>query len=153
MNRRKWIFLLWALTLSINIILDTNITKYFNMLNICFGKNVILSHKLYASICMTIALISILIMIDVLLVFFRKQDENKGINFKTEDGTHGTADWMNENEMKQILGLNNVPGIILGKYNENVVKLPFGGYFNKNMCVFGSSRKYENNRICTYQFA
>ena len=58
--------------------------------------------------------------------------------------------WMKENEMKQILGLNNIPGLILGKYNGNVVKLPLESYFNKNMCVFGSSRKYEDDWLCTY---
>lgn len=46
---------------------------------------------------------------------------------------------MNEKEMQQVLGFNEVPGIILGKYNGNIVKLPFESYFNKNICVFGSS--------------
>lgn len=41
--------------------------------------------------------------------------------------------------MQQVLGFNEVPGIILGKYNGNIVKLPFESYFNKNICVFGSS--------------
>ena len=54
--------------------------------------------------------------------------------------------------MQQVLGFNEVPGIVLGNYNENIVKLPFQSYFNKNICVFGSSRKYENNRISNYQF-
>lgn len=150
MNRRKWLYLLWAFWLGVNIILDINIKGYFNILNICFEKNLVVSYRLYVLICFVIALISILIVIDILLVLFKKQDENKGINFKTEDGTHGTADWMKENEMKQILGLNNIPGIILGKYNGNVVKLPLESYFNKNMCVFGSSRKYEDDWLCTY---
>ena len=92
----------------------------------------------------------ILFWLDILLVLFKNKNENKGINFKIEDGTYGTANWMAENEISNILGFNEVPGIILGKYNYNIVKLPFKSYFNKNICVFGSSRKYENNRISTY---
>lgn len=46
---------------------------------------------------------------------------------------------MSENEISQVLGLNTVPGIILGKYNDDIVKLPFESYFNKNITVFGSS--------------
>ena len=57
---------------------------------------------------------------------------------------------MNETEITQVLGLNDVPGIILGKYNGNIVKMPFESYFNKNIFAAGSSRKYENHRICTY---
>ena len=41
--------------------------------------------------------------------------------------------------MKQVLGIDENPGIILGKYNNKLVKLPFDSYFNKNICVFGSS--------------
>ena len=78
--------------------------------------------------------------LDILLVLYKKNDQNKGINFKPEDGTHGTANWMQEKEIFNVLGINNIPGIILGKYNENIVKLPFESYFNKNICVFGSSR-------------
>ena len=74
-----------------------------------------------------------------------KQKGNKGIKFKSEDGTHGTSTWLPEKEVKEILGINNEPGIILGKLKGDIVKLPFKSYFNKNICVFGSSRKYENN--------
>lgn len=140
-----YIFLFFCLIL--NIILDFNIKNYFETLNQCFNKNVILTNKLYALICLIMALISILFIIDIILVLFKEKNENKGIKFKTEDGTHGTATWMNKNEINQILGVDNVPGIILGKYNNSIVKLPFDSHFNKNICVFGSSRQYENNRI------
>lgn len=146
-----YIFLFFCLTL--NIFLDFNIKNYFLVLEKCFGKNIVLTGKIYALICFIIALISILIVIDILLVLKKKSDQNKGINFKTEDGTHGTANWMNEDEMTSVLSFDK-PGIILGKYNNKFVKLPFDSYFNKNMCVFGSSRKYENYtdfylRICS----
>ena len=132
-----YIFLFFCLIL--NVIIGFNIKNYFKILNRCFGTNIILTNNLYAFICFIIAFISILTVLDILLVLFKKQDENKGINFKTEDGTYGTANWMSENEIPEVLGLNEIPGIILGKYNNKLVKLPFDSFFNKNICVFGSS--------------
>ena len=127
------------LSFLLNIILDLNIENYFKVLNECFEINIILTNKIYAFICFIIALISILIIIDILLVFFKKKDENKGIKFKSEDGTYGTANWMPFKEISNVLGIDDIPGIILGKYDRHIVKLPFDSYFNKNICVFGSS--------------
>ena len=158
-----YIFLFFCLIL--NIVLDINIKNYIEILNICFEKDIALTNNLYALICFIIALISVLIILNILLVLFRRKEENKGINFKTEDGTYGTSNWMNETEVKEILGINEVPGIILGKLNGDIVKLPFESYFNKNIAVFGSSvsmkttsflltnllelSKYKKSIICT----
>ena len=128
------IFLFFCLIL--NIVIDCNIKNYFIVLEKCFGKNIVLTSNLYALICFIIALISILIALDILLILFKKENENKGIKIKEEDGTYGTAKWMNEKKISEVLGLNDVPGIILGKYNNNIVKLPFDSHFNKNICVF-----------------
>lgn len=133
--------------LILNIVIDFNIKNYFLTLEKCFDKNISLANNLYASICFIIAFISILIVLDILLVLFKKQEENKGINFKIEDGTYGTSNWMPENEINQVLGFNETPGIILGKYNGNIVKLPFNSYFNKNIMVFGSSGSMKTIRI------
>lgn len=132
-----YIFLFFCLIL--NIIIDFNIKHYFEILNKCFGTNIVLSSNLHVCICLIIALISILIVLDILLVLYKNKEENKGIKFKIEDGTYGTANWMPENEISEILGINDIPGVILGKYNNNIVKLSFNSYFNKNICVFGSS--------------
>lgn len=133
--------------LLLNIIIDFNIKNYFLMLEKCFEKNISLTNNLYAFICFIITFIFILIILDILLVLFKKQEENKGIKFKTEDGTYGTSNWMPEHEINQVLGLNETPGIILGKYNGNIVKLPFDSYFNKNIMVFGSSGSMKTIRI------
>ena len=149
----------------LNIIIDFNIKNYFEVLNKCFENKIVLTNNLYALICSIITLISILIVICVLLVFFKNNSANKGIKIKSEDGTYGTANWMSLEEMTNILAINDTPGIILGKYNRNIVKLPFRSYFNKNICVFGSSgsmktigflltnllelSKYKKSIICT----
>ena len=132
-----YLFLFFCFVL--NIVLDSNIKNYIKILNICFEKDIVLTNNLYVLICFIIALISIFIIIDILLVLFKKQNENKGINFKIEDGTYGTSNWMNETELKEVLGINDIPGIILGKLNGDTIKLPFDSYFNKNIAVFGSS--------------
>lgn len=133
-----YIFLFFYFIL--NIIIFFYIENYINMLEQCFNKNIILTNKLYISICFIIAFISIFIVLDIILVLYKNKNENKGINFKNEDGTFGTASWMSYSEIQQVLGINNIPGIILGKYDDNnIVKLPFDSYFNKNIIVFGSS--------------
>lgn len=139
MIKKVYIYILLFFCLLLNIIVDMNIKNYFNILQKCFGSNVILSNNLYTLICVIFALISIFIYLDILLVFYKKDELNKGINFKADDGTYGTANWMQEKELNEVLGVNDVPGIILGKYNGDIIKLPFKSYFNKNICVFGSS--------------
>lgn len=128
-----YIFLFFCLLL--NIIIDYNIKNYFLVLENCFGRNIVLSNNLYAIICFIFALISFFVILDILLVAFKGKKENKGINFKTEDGTYGTANWMSEDEISNVLSFDK-PGIILGKYNNKIVRLPFESYFNKNICVF-----------------
>lgn len=146
-----YIFLFFCLIL--NIVIDINIKNYIKLLENVFEKNIYLTANIYGLICFVFAFISILILIDILLVFKKEKNENKGINFKNEDGTYGTANWMSKNEMMQILSINDVPGIILGKYLGSIVKLPFDSYFNKNIMVFGSSGSMKTIRIFTYELA
>lgn len=123
----------------LNLLVDLNINRYIDLLSRCFEKSISLSTSYYAFICSIIALISILILVALKLIIFNKKDEIKGINLKSEDGTFGTANWLNDKEIKAILGKGNVPGIILGKRNGEIIKLPFDSFFNKNIAVFGSS--------------
>lgn len=131
----------------LNILIDINIQNYINILNECFNKNIIINQFYYAFICSIIAFISLLIAIGIKLIIYYKTDEIKGINLKTEDGTFGTANWLNDNDIDNILGRNNVPGLILGKKNNDIIKLPFDSYFNKNIAVFGSSGSMKTIRI------
>jgi len=145
-----YIFLFFVLLL--NIVIDTNINNYFEVLEKCFGENIHLSTNLYVLICVIITLISIFIILDILLVIKKQNGENKGIKFKEDDGTYGTANWMQEKEMTEVLSFDK-PGIILGKYNNKFVRLPFDSYFNKNICVFGSSGSMKTIRFSTNKFA
>lgn len=137
----------------LNIVIDLNINNYIKILSECFNKNIVISNFYYAIICSVIALISILIIIGIKLIIFYKQDEIKGINLKSEDGTFGTADWLSDNELNSILGKNNVPGLILGKKDNDIIKLPFSSYFNKNIAVFGSSGSMKTIRFSYYKLA
>lgn len=139
MIKKICFYIFLFLFLIINIVVILNVKNYIEIVNICFNKNIILTNKLYAIICVLIVFISILIVLDILLVIFKKKDENNGIIFKPENGTYGTSDWMKLVEIKQILTINDIPGIILGKFENYIVKLPLDSYFNKNICVFGSS--------------
>lgn len=139
MSKKIWLYIFLFFCLILNLGIDFNINKYINILNICFKRNIILTIQEYISICSINAIIFVFAIIDILLVTLKRKKENEGIKFKNNDGTHGTAKWMEEKEMKEILGINEVPGIILGKYNGNIIKLPFDSYFNKNICTFGSS--------------
>lgn len=139
MIKKVFFYIFLFLFFVLNVVIIFNIKNYIDIVNICFNKNIILTNKLYIVICVVIVFISVFIILDILLVTLKRKDENKGIIFKPENGTYGTSDWMPENEIKEVLSIDDVPGIILGKYNENIVKLPLDSYFNKNICVFGSS--------------
>ena len=135
----------------LNILLDINIDNYINILKECFNKSIVITRFNYAFICSIIAFISLLIVVVIKLVIYSKNHEIKGINLKTDDGTFGTANWLNDNDIDNILGRNNVPGLILGKKNKDIIKLPFKSYFNKNIAVFGSSGSMKTIRIFSYK--
>lgn len=139
MIKKIFVYVLAIFLIILNVFIDFNINKYIEILNLCFNKSININVYYYILICSIIAVISILIIIAVILIIFYKKDEIKGIKLKSEDGTHGTAEWMTEDEIDMVLGKNETHGIILGKMNEDIIKLPFNSYFNKNIAVFGSS--------------
>ncbi len=147
MFKKSILYIFVFLFLILNIIIDTKLNNYIKILEIVFNRKIYLTINLYSLICLIFAFISILIMLDIILVFKKEKIENKGINFKPEDGTYGTANWMSEKDIKNILTIEDKPGIILGKYNGNIVKLPLNSFFNKNICVFGSSGSMKTIRF------
>ncbi len=105
MSRRVIVNIAFFFLVSLNVLLYFNINNYFKILSICFNKNLSLNQILYISICSVIAFISILIFISIKLVVQNKKDEIKGIKFKLEDGTFGTANWMSDKEISEVLGV------------------------------------------------
>ena len=66
--------------------------------------------------------------------------EVEGVNLKKKDGTFGTADWGNKEEIQEYLSIGKRDGIILGETEEQeIITLPMDTYLNKNIAVFGSS--------------
>lgn len=133
----KYIFLI--LLISFDIFLVANIKNYCNLLEQCFNRTITLGIKDLILISSIIVVILALIYIAMILVVSKNKEEQKGINLKTKDGTYGTANWLNTEEINTILGLGNKEGILLGKKDNKPVSLPFDSYFNKNILVIGSS--------------
>ena len=148
MSKKVISYSLIALILLIDICLFFYSSKYFYIINELFHKKIELGVPQKYIIYFTIFLISTLIYFNILLLMYKNKEIQKGINLKENDGTYGTANWMSNEEASGILGLNNEEGILLGKKDNKKVVLPFKSFFNKNILVIGSSRKYENNWIC-----
>lgn len=60
----------------------------------------------------------------------------------SKEGTYGTASWMGEKELKEVLEiqpLDKADGILLGKRNGKAVCLPADTRLNRHIAVFGAS--------------
>lgn len=152
MSKKIISFSLIALMLLIDICLFFYSPKYLYIINELFHKKIELGVSQKYIIYFIITLISILIYFNILLLMYKNKEIQKGINLKEDDGTYGTANWMNQEEASNVLGLNNEEGLLLGKKDNKKVVLPFKSFFNKNILVIGSSRKYENCWICNAKY-
>ena len=73
--------------------------------------------------------------------FGSKDHDERGFS-RSKYGTYGTAAWMADKEMKEILEIKppeRADGIILGEKNGNVVCLPKDTRLNRHIAVFGAS--------------
>ncbi|MBE5812968.1 MAG: type IV secretory system conjugative DNA transfer family protein [Clostridiales bacterium] len=61
------------------------------------------------------------------------------LKFKTEDGTFGTANWMNKVELTDSFEVGTEDGLIVGKIDGKIVTLPNNTMQNKNVAIFGAS--------------
>lgn len=121
-----------------------------NKVRICFGDNIVnydiknildifkvcFSNIEILIIWLVAALILILFIIDIYFTIKKAKIENKGIKFKAEDGTFGTANWMNSEELTDSFEIGTGNGLILGKIDEKVVTLPNNTLQNKNVAIF-----------------
>lgn len=75
--------------------------------------------------------------------------ETEGIKYKDKDGTYGTADWANREEIEDFLSVGKRDGIIIGETEENqLITLHMDTYLNKNIAVFGASGSRKISWIC-----
>lgn len=86
-----------------------------------------------------IELIFVLFVLNIYFTIKYAKIENKGIKFKTEDGTFGTANWMNKEELEESFELGTENGLIVGKMDNQIITLPNDTKHNKNVAVFGAS--------------
>ena len=108
-----------------------------NVLNLF---TVIFRNGLIFIIWLTINFIIILVIKNVVTTKQNAKIEVEGINLKKKDGTFGTADWGNREEIQEYLSIGKRDGIILGETEEHeLITLPMDTYLNKNIAVFGSS--------------
>lgn len=64
---------------------------------------------------------------------------DKGINYLKDNGTHGTANWMDFKTMKKNLLLDSTEGILFGTVDKHTVNLALTGRpFNQNVSVYGA---------------
>ena len=69
---------------------------------------------------------------------------------RSKYGTYGTAAWMGEKELKEVLEVKSpeqADGIILGERNGNVVCLPKDTRLNRHIAVFGASGTQKSRGI------
>ena len=82
------------------------------------------------------------------------RDRERNLSYSSK-GTYGTAGFMNESEMGEVLKLcdpRKTDGTILGKLNGKAVCLPLKSRMNRNIAVFGASgsmksRAFARNMI------
>ena len=71
--------------------------------------------------------------------------------FKTSNtGTYGTAKWMSEKELREVLEVTSVEkaeGVILGEYGGKTVCMPEDTRLNKHIAIFGASGTMKSRSI------
>lgn len=117
---------------------QTNLnTIDINLLNLF---TVIFRNKTIAIIWIMLNFIAILVVKNIVTTKQNSKIEVEGVNLKKKDGTFGTADWGNKEEIQEYLSIGKRDGIILGETEEQeIITLPMNTYLNKNIAVFGSS--------------
>lgn len=81
--------------------------------------------------------------------FDGKEYDPRGFT-KSKDGTYGTASWMMEKEMKEVLEVTPVSkaeGMILGEYKGNAVCMPKDTRFNRHIAIFGASGTMKSRAV------
>lgn len=81
--------------------------------------------------------------------FSSKDYDPRGFT-RSKYGTYGTAAWMSDKELKEVLevkSLEQADGIILGEKNGNAVCLPKDTRLNRHIAIFGASGTMKSRGI------
>lgn len=81
--------------------------------------------------------------------FDGKEQDPRGFT-KSKTGIYGTANWMNEKEMRQVLEVSPVDkaeGTILGEYKGKAVCMPKDTRLNRHIAIFGASGTMKSRAI------
>lgn len=102
--------------------------SYGELMNVKFFKKIIIAYGLTS---FGIAVF--------LYVLKAASIDNKGITYLKEDGTHGTANWMDFKTLRKVLLLDTEEGILFGTAAGHTINLPLSGKpFNQNVSVYGA---------------
>ena len=81
--------------------------------------------------------------------FDGKEYDPRGFT-KSKSGAYGTASWMTEKEMKEVLEvvpISKADGVILGEYKGNAVCMPKDTRLNRHIAIFGASGTMKSRAI------
>lgn len=81
--------------------------------------------------------------------FDGKQYDPRGFT-KSKSGIYGTASWMDEKEMKEVLEISPVSsaeGTILGEYKGKAVCMPKDTRLNRHIAIFGASGTMKSRAV------
>lgn len=85
---------------------------------------------------------------------FDSKDKDPRGFAKSKSGAYGTAAWMSEKEMKEVLSLSEpekADGVILGEYDDKVVTLPPDTGLNRNIAIFGAPGTKKSRAVIRNQ--
>lgn len=81
--------------------------------------------------------------------FGSKSHDPRGFSI-SKDGTYGTASWMGDEEMQEVLEvkpIDKADGIILGEKSGNAVCLPVDTRLNRHIAIFGASGTMKSRGV------
>lgn len=102
------------------------------------------------------AFIGLIILGTVLFMYIKFHDQFGGNDYDprgftvSNSGIYGTAAWMTEKEMREILEVSNIEkanGTILGEYKNKAVCMPTDTRLNRHIAVFGASGTMKSRAI------
>lgn len=109
---------------------------------LCFKELTNLS--ILKSFLISFLVITIILAVLIFVLFhMEKGDGQVGINYLKENGVQGTANWMENEECKKVLGVGTNEGLVFGTIKDRgrnkMLTLPSKSFFNRNVAVFGAS--------------